>query len=100
MPADLADNAAALTAGYVRVQVDRGVSANPRYVSRYEKPVQCDGSSSGLLQVQGDDNTSQANADTEALAALNARRRYVSGTDATNVNKGAKSGATLAVDVY
>jgi hypothetical protein len=97
VPVDLADNAAALTEGYTRTQVDRGATANPRYISRYEKAQQCDGSSGCLRQIEGDDNVSQVNADTEALAALNAVRRYVYGSDTTNINKGPKTGTTLVV---
>jgi hypothetical protein len=34
--ADLADHAAATTAGYKRIQIDRGAGANPRYSNMYE----------------------------------------------------------------
>jgi hypothetical protein len=97
VPADLADNAAATTEGWQRVQYDRGVTAVPRYVTRYEKPYDGDMQSGGLHVVVGDDSASQANADTRALNALNGYRRYLYGTDATNVNKGNRSNATLTV---
>jgi hypothetical protein len=101
MPADLADNAAALAEGYVRIQLDRGVGTSPRYFSRYEKPIDTDSMSGCLRVIQGrGDDASQANADTNALASLNAVRRYVYGTDATNVNKGAKTGTALTVGRY
>jgi hypothetical protein len=97
MPAALADNAAALAEGYVRTQVDYGASAVQRYLSRYEKAIDCDGTSGCIRQVQGRGDNVQATADANALASLNAVRGYVYGTDATNVNKGAKSGSTLVV---
>jgi hypothetical protein len=95
MPADLADNAAAVAEGYVRIQEDRGATANPRYVSRYERWTDADGSSGYLRRVTGVDNSSQATADTQALASLNAYRRFAFGSDPTNTNRGPKSGATL-----
>lgn len=95
MPADLANHAAAVAEGYVRVQVDYGLGVAVRYCSRYERPCDGDGSSGYLRQIEGRDATSQANADTVALNALNAYRRYAFGSDATNVNKGPKSGVTL-----
>jgi len=97
MPADLADNAAAATEGWTRVQIDHGALVNPRYRTRYEKAYDGDLQSGGLHVCVGDDNASQAAADTEALAALNAYRRYIYGSDATNVNKGPRSGNTLVV---
>ena len=97
MPADLANNAAALAEGYIRTQIDRGVGNYLRYESRYEKPIDCDGSSGALRIVSGMDGSSQANADTNALNALNAVRRYIYGSDGTNVNKGSKTGSTLVV---
>ena len=99
MPADLANNAAAVTEGYALVQIDRGASAptGTRYTSRYEKTVQGDGTSGGRLRVvEGKSEDVQATADANALAALNGCRRYIFGTDATNVNKG-QNGNTLAV---
>jgi hypothetical protein len=95
MPADLADNAAAVAEGYVRIQEDRGAIAIPRYVSRYERWTDGDAQSGFLRRVTGTDNSSQANADTQALASLNAYRRHAFGTDASNTNKGPRSGATL-----
>src|SRR5262245_27895490 len=97
MPADLADGAAATTEGWKLVQIDRGAAANPRYYSRYEKPYDGDAQSGGLHVIVSDDNASQAASDAEALLALNAYRRYLYGADATNVNKGPRSGSTLTV---
>jgi hypothetical protein len=93
----LADNTAATTEGWARVQVDRGATASPRYLTRYEKPYDGDAQSGGIHLCIGDDNASQVAADTEALNALNAYRRYLYGADATNVNKGPRSGNTLTV---
>jgi hypothetical protein len=97
MPAPLADNAAALAEGYAKISLDRGAGTNPRFVARYEKPIQCDGSSGCLRQIPGNSQVDQATADANALAALNAVRGYIYGTDATNVNKGSKTGQTLVV---
>jgi hypothetical protein len=93
----LANNAAALAEGYVRVQVDRGVGNWVRYESRYEKVYDGDAQSGGLRQISGVDNTSQANADTNALNSLNAYRRALYGSDATNVNKGPRGTNPLVV---
>lgn len=95
MPADLSNHAAAVAEGYTRVQIDYGASSVLRYHSRYERPCDGDGSSGYLRQIEGADPTSQANADTAALNALNGFRRAMFGTDPTNVNKGPKSNTTL-----
>jgi len=97
MPADLADNAAAVAEGYTRVQVDRGTGNFIRYESRYEKPYDGDAQSGGLRVIPGMSSASQAAADTQALSALNAYRRALYGSDATNVNKGPRSNSTLTV---
>lgn len=76
---DLASNAAALSAGYVRVQVDRGSgsASNPRYSSRYERPTTgAPGQAGGLTTAEGQSNVDQATADTAALAALNNARGH------------------------
>ncbi len=95
MPADLASHAAATTEGWVRVQLDYGAGSAIRYVSRYEKPYDGDLQSGGLHVVEAYDPTSQANTDTKALNSLNGYRRHMFGTDATNTNKGPRSGQTL-----
>jgi hypothetical protein len=98
MPADHAAHANATAAGWTRVQLDRGATAVPRFYSHYEKMIAGDASSGQLVILPGLDNTSQANADAAALAALNGFRRYRYGTDGTNVNKG-RTGNTLTTDV-
>lgn len=97
MPADLAAHANAVTEGFIRTQLDRGVGANPRYMSRYEKPFDGDSQSGGLSQFEGYSNVDQATADANALVSLNGHRRHIFGGDATNVNKGPRSNATLTV---
>ena len=97
MPAPLANQAAALAEGYFLTQTDRGVGNFVRYQSVYSKPIDCDGSSGCIRQAVGMSTVDQPTADAAALANLNAIRGYVYGTDATNVNKGAKSGSTLVV---
>jgi hypothetical protein len=77
MPADLADHAAATTAGYKRIQIDRGSGVNPRYFSRYEKPtIGQPGAPGGLFIAEGSSNVDQATADAQALAALNGQRKH------------------------
>jgi outer membrane usher protein FimD/PapC len=95
---DLADHAAATAAGYQRIQYDRGAGKSPRYVSRYEKPtIGATGAAGGLTTAEGHSASSQAAADTAALASLNGARghRYGKGASA---NQDAKGG-TLSFDV-
>jgi hypothetical protein len=74
---DLADHNAATTAGYRRIQVDRGVDYSPRSISKYEKPSTGQpGSSGGLMSAEDNSDVSQAAADTIALNALNGQRRH------------------------
>jgi hypothetical protein len=80
MPADLANAAAVTAEGYPLIQEDRGASANPRYISRYERWTDGDLQSGFLRRITGTDNSSQATADASALAALNAFRRHTFGT--------------------
>jgi hypothetical protein len=96
VPADLASNAAAVGEGYARIQTDWGATKNPRYQTRYEKMYDGDAQSGGMRLIDGYDNVSQANADTNALNSLNAFRRNLYGTD-TSVNKGPRSRQTLTV---
>ncbi len=83
---DLADNAAALAAGYVRSQTDRGATAIPRYQSQYTKHLvgEAGGSSGGETRATGHSVVSQAAADTQALAALNGQRTLRHGAGATS----------------
>ena len=98
---DHADHTAAAAAGWQRTQLDRGAAKNPRYLTRYTKPVSggagTGGSSGGIQSADFESNASQAAADTGALAALNVQRRlrYGAGSVAgTNAR-----GATLTHDV-
>ena len=97
MAADLANSAAAIAEGYALIQEDRGATAIPRYRTTYERWCDGDAQSGFLRRIVGVDNSSQATADTNALASLNAYRRYVFGTDGTNINKGPRSGTTLVL---
>lgn len=80
--ADLANHAAALAAGYVRVQGDRGATASMRFFSRYEKPMVNDDMGPFLENAMGESNSSQAAADTAALTVLNAQRAHRHGITA------------------
>lgn len=80
---DFANPAAAVSAGYIKTQVDRGAGAglSPplRYLTRFSKPVTgatgTGGDSGFLFTVEGESSASAAAADTQATAALNAVRR-------------------------
>ena len=87
---DHANNAAAVAAGWIREQVDRGASppGGTRYFTKYSKQtVGLAGSSGSLTTAYGESNVDQATADTRALAALNAQRGHRYGVAAT-VNSG------------
>jgi hypothetical protein len=74
---DLADHSAANTAGYKRIQTDRGAGSSPRYLSRYEKHmIGQPGASGGLMSAEGNSDVSQEAADTVALNALNGQRKH------------------------
>jgi len=81
---DITTPANAVSAGYAKVQIDRGASVNPRYTTMFEKWLVGEPGLGGFnLRAYGVDNTSAANADTSALAQLNSRRtlRYGKGTN-------------------
>lgn len=95
----LADNTAAVAAGYTRVQTDRGAGKSPRYLSRYSKPVIGEpGATGGLLRADGNSDVDQATADAQALAALNGQRNLKYGVGATG-NKGGY-GSTMTHDTH
>src|SRR5262245_28277368 len=114
---DLADAAAATTAGYKLLQVDRGAapttpnfnaSQPARYRSEYSKPVTGAGGSgvgdSGQeIRATGESNAAQATADANALASLNALRRHRYGGQAGRASGASDSptgkGGTHTVDV-
>jgi hypothetical protein len=100
--ADLADNSAAVAAGYMRTQTDRGAGRSPRYQTDYEIPLVGEPNATGQnWRAVGYSDTSQAAADTAALAALNGQRnlRYGTGTSG-NENVSAKTGAKLTRDKH
>ena len=95
---DLATPAAAVTAGYSKVQIDRGVPSaqvrNPpaRYVTLFEKWLTGEPGRGGFnMRAYGEDNVSAANADTTALAQLNSKRNFRYGKGAST-NAGALPG--------
>jgi hypothetical protein len=111
---DLADNTAATSAGYRRIQEDRGAGKSPRYVSRYEKQMKGElGQGGFLVRQEGYSDVSQAAADTTALAALNGFRKHRygigasanrksrpdSGSSYTQTNSTDPSDAAVTVDV-
>jgi hypothetical protein len=106
MPLDLADNTAATTAGYKRVQLDRGAGKSPRYISRYEKPIAGEPGSSGQLWVhEAGSDVSQADVDAIVLNALNAARRHRYGgspgraSEASTNSPGSRGGA-MTTDLH
>lgn len=81
---DLANNAAAVAAGYSSVATDRGAGAPyDRFKREYAKHVTGGGvpggGDIGEIRAVGTDNSAQATADANALAALNAQRRHYYG---------------------
>ena len=83
---DFANAAAAVTAGYIKTQVDRGapgpkdINPAPRYATQFSKPVVgasgTGGDSGQRIEVWGESNASAAAADTDATAKLNAVNRH------------------------
>jgi hypothetical protein len=73
---DFASAAAAQSAGWRLVQLDRGAGKSPRFESQFQKPYTGAGGSGGLQTHTGQSDASAAAADTQALTALNAYRRH------------------------
>jgi hypothetical protein len=74
---DFANEAAALAAGYKKLQIDRGASAPyDRFQTILEKPITGAGTAGGLSRAIGVSSVSAAAADTAALTVLNAQRRH------------------------
>ena len=102
MAGTLADHTAATTAGYIRVQADRGATfgGGPRFLSRYEKPrVGHPGQSGSLLVAEGVSAASQAAADTAALNVLIEQRQKRYGYGSANTGKDIH-GNTLTDDLH
>ena len=97
-----ANNAAAVAAGYVRVQDDLGAGyPGGRYRTYYEKWIVGEPGTSGQLVRQEGRSDTQANGDTQALNALNAWRNHRYGTDTATTNKGSHGGGTtITRDVH
>src|SRR6266487_3138576 len=70
--------AAAVSAGYSSTAEDRGATLHPRYRRYLEKLLAgASGDGDGMkIRAIGEDDTSQANADTNALASLNSQRYH------------------------
>lgn len=98
----LANIAAATAAGYKEVVTDRGASfANPavRYEVLLEKPVVGEPGKATPQPIRAyGQGSSQANAETQALAALNGQRDHRYGKDSAAVSKGS-AGGTLVLDL-
>lgn len=95
---DHASVSAAVTAGYIKTQTDRGVGfkGGGRYWTQLEKYVN-EGEAGGfMLRAHGESSVDQPTADTNALAALNGQRNVRYGTGAS-AGKNAK-GTTLTFD--
>jgi hypothetical protein len=73
---DFANEAAALSAGFKKLQIDRGAGASyDRFQTILEKPMTGAGTSGGRMEARGVSSASAAAADTHALTVLNAQRR-------------------------
>jgi hypothetical protein len=98
---DLASEAAAVTAGWKKLQTDRGAGKSPRYITEQSKPITGDpdgGSGTNVVAGRGESDVSAAAADTAALASLNFWRKNRYGQDAT-VSKGCRASTAHTVDV-
>lgn len=96
---DLATVAAATGAKYIRTQTDRGTGfkGGGRYVTIFEKLVtDSEPGSQHRFEARGESDTSQAAADTNALASLNGQRVSKYGAGATAGKKG--NGTQLTID--
>jgi hypothetical protein len=99
----LADNAAAVAAGWVRTQWTNPGAGT--FTSRYSKYLQGDlGTAGHTVELDGSSplGGTQAQADTAALTALNAWRANRYGVDTTAQSRGSKKGggaAALTLDV-
>ncbi len=78
MPAvtDHANEAASLSAGFKKLQIDRGAGKTDRFQTILEKLVTGAGSVGGRFQAIGVSDVSAAAADTAAFNALQAQRRH------------------------
>lgn len=92
--ADFANIAAATGAGYTEIVLDRGSGANSatRWFVTLEKQI-VGGRQSGIVWRAFGEGTTQANAETQALADLNGKRRHRYGGAADSF------GVTLTPDV-
>lgn len=91
----LASIAAATALAYKEIVLDRGASAPTatRFEVTLEKYVQGEPGVESQIVIRAlGQGSSQANAETVALAALNAQRIKRYGVDSSNVNKGPKGG--------
>lgn len=93
---DFANNAAAVAAGWVRTQYDKGATATyDRFMTIYTKHVTNGGvpggGDMGEMRAVGTDQSAQATADTNALNALNAQRRHYYGGSAGRASGNAQS---------
>ena len=76
---DLANAAAAVSAGYSKTQVDRGATfkGGAQYLTIFEKRLLGEPGKDGfLLRAQGESSASAAAADTAATAILNSQRAF------------------------
>ena len=96
MAADFANLAAAITAGYKQTTTDRGAAFLPaaeRWHVRLSKPfVGVPGESGGETRADGY-GSSQVNAETAALNALHAQRKFKYGHGSANTGKSNKGDA-------
>lgn len=92
---DHANNAAAVTAGWQREQIDRGSAfRGNRYLTRYSKWLTgASGDSGRLLRAEGESNVDQNTADTNALNALNQQRKHYYGGAGASAGNSGKGGA-------
>lgn len=82
---DHANEAAAVAAGWAKLQTDRGATASPRYVTEFWKPLTgapAGASGKAFCGGRGESNVSQAAADTVGFNSLQGFRTLRYGKDA------------------
>lgn len=95
---DLASIAASTAAGYARTRIDLGATVTTRYGTRLTRPMRGGADQQGrLFEAEAWSATSAAQADTNALAALNAQRRVRYGAGSAAGTDG--HGSALTFDV-
>lgn len=83
---DFANEAAALAAGWIKQQTDRGAGRSPRFITEFHKPTTgavSTASGANTIGGRGESDANAAAADVIALASLQGFRKLRYGADAS-----------------